>query len=123
MKATELLPAMLFLALAACGSTVSNTDKPTGIYIAGATEVSGDFGVSVSEERPKNGGVEVSGVSCKNKLWEPAPTNEIAISVLKREVSNAGYDSVFITSVGPDPDALIKNCWSAIIAVGIAFNS
>lgn len=111
------------LGVAACGSTASNTDKPTGAYIMGATAVTGDFGVSLVEQRPTNGGVTISGVSCKNKLWEPAPTNEVAISVLQREVRNAGYNAVYVTSVEPDPNALVKNCWAAIIANGIAFNS
>jgi len=108
--------------LTGCGSTVSNTDKPTGIYIAGATAISGDFGVRVSETAPPNGGIEITGVSCKNKLWEPAPDNETAIAGLKREVSRAGYNTVYITSVSPDTNALAKNCWSAIVATGIGFS-
>lgn len=107
--------------LASCGSTVTNTDKPTGIYIAGASTVTGDFSVNVVETKPQAGGAEVSGVSCKNKFWEPAPSNDVAISVLKREVRKAGFENVYIVSVEPDPNALLKNCWSAIIARGIAF--
>lgn len=122
-KITRKGPFILTLALAACGPLVSNTDKPTGPYLAGAAQVTGNFNVSVSENAPRNGGATLTGVSCKNKLWEPAPTNEAAIAVLKREASNAGYDTVFIESVRPDPNALMKNCWSAIIATGQAFNS
>ena len=123
MKLQATLGAFLVCGLTACGSTVSNTDKPTGVYIAGATEVTGDFGVSTSERRPQVGGMAVSGVSCKNKLWEPAPSNEVAIAVLRREARNAGYNTVYISSVEPDPSALAKNCWAAIIANGVAFNS
>ena len=107
--------------LVGCGSTVTNTDKPTGIYIAGATDVTGDFGVNVVEQPPRKNGYNVSGISCKNKLWEPSPTNEAAIAVLKRETQNSGHNSVYIISVQPDPAALAKNCWAAIIAKGIAF--
>ena len=113
---------MVLGALTACGSIAPNTDKPSGFYVGGATKVTGDFGVSTSDTRPQNGGFEVSGVSCKNKLWESAPTRDRAISVLKREVRNAGYNSVYIRSVEQDPNALVKNCWSAIIAYGEAFN-
>jgi hypothetical protein len=122
MKVKRYLSVVALATLTACGSTVSNTDKPTGIYIAGATEASGDFGVTVATQRPNNGKT-ISGVSCKNKLWEPSPTNEAAISVLKRETAKAGYNRVYIKSVKQDPSALAKNCWSAIIAEGIGFSS
>lgn len=105
-----------------CGATAPNTDKPTGLYIAGADKVSDEYNVDVASKLPSSGGKQLSGVSCKNKVWDPAPTNDAAIAVLKREVSKAGYDSVVISSVGPDPAALMKNCWSAIIATGSAFN-
>jgi len=119
-KLITIVPALALLV--ACGSTVSNTDKPTGLYIAGATDTVGDFGVEVSKTAPANGGFAVSGISCKNKLWDRAPSNSSAISTLKRETKNAGYNQVYIISVKPDPNALIKNCWKAIIANGIAFN-
>ena len=116
----------LFISLstfASCGPLVSNTDKPTGIYLATPNNVAGDFGVKISDSKPSNGGVEITGVSCKNKLWEPAPDNETAVAVLKREVNKDGFNTVFITSIVSDPNALAKNCWSAIVATGIAFNS
>ena len=122
MRVIKILSVLTIGSLTACGSLVSNTDKPTGVYIAGAKEVTGDFGVSISEKPPTKGGVALSGISCKNKIWEAEPKNEVAISVLKREVQRAGYNTVFITSVEADPNALMKNCWSAIIANGIAFN-
>ena len=123
MKRRAVIYLSLTLALSACGSTVANTDKPSGIYIAGATSVSGDFGVKEATRRPTTGGAIVSGVSCKNKIWDPAPSKEAAISVLKREAKDAGYNTIYIESVTSDPNALLKNCWSAIIAKGIAFNS
>lgn len=110
------------VALAGCGATVSNTDKPTGMYIAGAPEVTGSSGVTLSESAPAGGGQSVSGVSCKNKIWDPQPTREVAISVLQREAAKAGYDSVYVSEVGPASNALVMNCWSAIEANGIAFN-
>ena len=121
MKTTIVLT-MALGALTACGSLAPNTDKPSGVYIGGATQITGDFGVATLDDRPQSGGFEVSGVSCKNKIWEAPPTRDRAISVLKREVRNAGYNSVQFRSVEPDPNALVKNCWSAIIAYGEAFN-
>lgn len=99
-----------------------NTDKPQGIYLGGATEISGDYGVKISENAPKQG-AQLTGISCKNKLWEPAPTNDAAIGVLKKQAAAAGFNTLYVSSIAPDPNALSKNCWSAIIATGLAFNS
>ncbi|CUH63093.1 hypothetical protein TG4357_00475 [Thalassovita gelatinovora] len=107
--------------VAACGSLVENTDKPSGIYVAGAESISGDFGVTLATKAPASG-VHVEGVSCKNKIWDSAPTNEAALSVLRRETAKAGYNTVYVTSVEPAEDALLMNCWTAIRATGTAFN-
>ena len=107
--------------LAACGSTAPNTDKPMGAYLGGAEKISGDFGVETVDTRPSSG-ANLTGISCKNKLWEPAPTEAVAISVLKKQASAAGFNAVYINSVEQDPNAISKNCWSAIIATGVAFN-
>ena len=111
------------LSMTGCGSFVANSDKPRGFYLAGADAVSGNFGIKVAENAPANGGEKVTGISCKNKLWEAKPTNEKAVAVLKREVRDAGYNTVYIVSVEKDSTAILKNCWSAIKALGIAFNS
>lgn len=110
------------LALSGCGAMAPNTDKPQGIYLGGATEISGDYGVKISDNIPEQG-AQLTGISCKNKLWESAPTNEAAIGVLKKQAAAAGFNSLYVSSVEPDPKALSKNCWSAIIATGLAFNS
>lgn len=110
------------LGLAGCGATVSNTDKPSGVYLAGAPSVAGDFNVRLVEAAPVSGGKPVSGVSCKNKIWDPAPSNEVAISVMRREAAKAGFDSVYLQEVAPAADALLMNCWAAIEARGLAFD-
>ena len=111
------------LALASCGPLAQNTDKPTGLRdIASAGGSTGDYGVKTATHAP-NGGVQLTGVACKNMMWDADPTNASAISTLKREAHNAGYNSVFVTGVAPDPAALTKNCWTAIVATGVAFNS
>jgi|SaaInlStandDraft_1057018.scaffolds.fasta_scaffold263081_1 hypothetical protein len=108
-----------FVFLTACGSFVENSDKPLGPYLS-APEISGDFGVNELENAPSGDVVILEGISCKNRLWDSAPTEERAVSVLKREVKEAGYNSVYIVSVNDDAKALMKNCWSAIKATGIA---
>lgn len=108
--------------LSGCGATVPNTDKPSGIYLGGASAVTDTGSVKVVDVKPSQG-AQLTGISCKNKLWEPAPTNEAAINVLKKQAAAAGFDRLYVSSTKPDPNALAKNCWAAIIASGVAFNS
>lgn len=116
------LAAVLALAVvSACGPLVENTDRPTGITLGGGAPIAGDGGVSLVEAAPANG-VEVEGISCRNKLWDPAPTNQSAIDTMRREAAAAGYNAVHLVSVGPAGNALLMNCWSAIRATGLAFN-
>jgi hypothetical protein len=80
--------------------------------------------VEIVQSSPENTGQAVEGVSCKNKIWDPAPTREAAIEVVKREAARAGYSKLRITSVveGGYGADLRRNCWSVIVATGIAFN-
>lgn len=114
--------AFAFLSTVSCGPFVTNTDKPTGVYIAGAKKVSGEFGVQLADAPPGTGGEQVSGVSCKNKIWDPSPSKEAAIAVMRREAAEAGFNRVYVRSVQPAGNAILMNCWSAIEAKGIAFN-
>lgn len=117
---------VLFCALAfpvSCGPFVENTDKPSGVYVGPTQTVAGGQSVRVAETPPPNGGAELSGLSCQNKIWNPAPSEDTAILVLRREAAKAGFNSIYVTSVENDNAALLKNCWAAIIARGIAFNS
>ena len=54
-----------------CGATAPNTDKPTGLYIASSHKVSDEYNVDVASKLPSSGGKQLSGVSCKNKVWDP----------------------------------------------------
>ena len=112
------------IALFGCGAMVSNTDKPQGVYLGGASDIQPLSSVELVETSPENTGQEVEGVSCKNKLWEPAPSREAAIEVAKREAARAGYSKLRITSVadGGYGVDLRRNCWSVVVAKGIAFN-
>jgi hypothetical protein len=119
----RLISCLACLCLAACGALATNTDKPVGPYISSEPIVETAISAKVSTNPPSNGGFSVSGISCKNRLWDPAPTTEAAVLVLRREARKAGFNSVFVQDVLPDEAALSKNCWSAIIARGLAFNS
>ncbi len=99
---------------------VANSDKPEGFYIGGAGHLSGDYGIIEVDTKPKEG-VEMTGMSCKNKIWDPAPTKESAISALKRQASEAKMNRIYIVKVEDDKSARANNCWSAILATGIAF--
>lgn len=108
-------------ALSGCGALVSNTDVPTGPYIS-APALDETGGARLATLRPQSGGVEMSGISCRNRVWDPAPSADRAALVLRREAAAAGFDSVVITAIAPVQNALSLNCWSAIRATGIAFN-
>jgi len=112
------------LGLSACGANVSNTDKPTGFYLGGAADFQPVSSVEIVQTSPENTGQEVEGVSCKNLIWDPAPTREAAIEVAKKEAARAGYSKLRITSIvdGGYGADLRRNCWSVVIATGIAFN-
>ena len=114
------------LALSGCiGATVSNTDKPKGLYsgLAGAPKLE-VADVQLVQTNPDNTGLEVEGVACKNKIWEPAPTTESAIQVAKIEAAKFGFSKLRLTSVveGGNFVDLRRNCWSVVVAKGIAFN-
>ena len=66
----------------------------------------------------------VEGIACKNKIWDEEPTRDAAIAVLKRETAKNGYSKVRVLSIEESGFAAdtAKNCWSMIVAKGIAFN-
>lgn len=83
-----------------------------------------DGSVAIVETGPSvpDGGKIVSGTSCMNLITDPAPTDEMAISVLKREARKKGFNAIHSVETRSDEAALAKNCWSAKVATGIAFN-
>ncbi len=113
------------IALTGCiGATVSNTDKPQGAYVAGAKPVVGASSVQIVETSPPNAGQLVEGVSCKNKMWDPEPSAQAAIEVAKNEAAKYGYTKLRIVEI-IESGAVVdwqRNCWSTVIARGIAFN-
>lgn len=113
------------VALTGCGSLASNSDVPTGIYtgVAGRPTIADSPSVKTvdSPSIRRSGGAEVFGTSCKNKIWEPEPSKENAIALMKRQAADLGMNVVYSVSVQSDATALLKNCWSAITAAGKAF--
>ena len=107
--------------LVGCGSLAPNTDASSGINVAGATEVVGEMAILVDNVPNGVTQARITGISCKNKLWDPAPSDEAAISVLRQQAAQAGYQSVSLVSTAPMDDPISINCWSAIEAIGVAF--
>ena len=112
---------LLTLGLAGCGAQVLNSDKPTGVYLGGAGTQSDVISVELVETSPPNAGVKVEGISCANKLWEKA-TEESAINVAKREAAKLGFSKLRLASIEKSGVNLAYNCWSFVVATGIAFN-
>lgn len=122
------LAAIIFataLTLSGCGTVAQNSDVGlihTGL--AGRPAVADPTGVTVVEAGPplSDEKQRVMGTSCKNKLWDPSPSRENALALMKKQATERGYDAVHSVTVFSDPTALAKNCWSALVASGIAFN-
>lgn len=77
-------------------------------------------GVQVVDYAP-NSAILMSGVDCRNKLWDPVPTAARAIEVLKAQAKSAGKRHVMVRSVQAHPSPISINCWSAMEAKGLAF--
>lgn len=110
--------------LAACGTSAKNADVSTGFSIAGQQPVADDSGVTIATSGPEvgAGGQRVFGTSCKNKMWDPPPSDTNATALMKRQAKELGFNSVHSVEVKADNAAISKNCWSAIVASGIAFS-
>jgi len=113
------------LVLSGCGTIAQNSDVGlihTGL--AGRPSVTDPTGVTVVEAGPalSDEKQRVMGTSCKNKLWDPAPSRDNALALMKKQAAERGYNAVHSVTVFSDPTAIAKNCWSALVASGIAFN-
>lgn len=125
MKPTRVSALLVPLAiLSGCGSTAMNSDVGlvhTGL--AGRPAIADPIGVTIVETGPalSDEKQRVMGTSCKNKLWDPSPSRENALALMKQQAAERGYNAVHSVTVFPDATALAKNCWSALVASGIAF--
>jgi len=113
--------------LTGCGSVAPNSDVKQGfIGASGRTEVVADESqVAAFDTGPsvQDGGRRVFGTSCKNMMWDPAPMESNALALMKRQALEFGFNAVHSVQVRKDTSALIKNCWSAIVAEGVAFKA
>ena len=109
-----------------CGTTAQNSDVGlvhTGFD--GRRSIADTKAVTIVDSGPalSSSTARVSGHSCKNKMWDPAPSRENAIALMKQEAASKGFDAVHSVQVVSDPAAIAKNCWEALIATGIAFKT
>lgn len=62
------------------------------------------------------------GTSCKNKIWDPAPTTEKALEQLQLKALEAGATGIAsVTYTDGGAGALASNCWSLITASGTLY--
>ena len=115
--------ALITLALlSACGTPPGlNSDVPNAVYAGLKRPVPAE--VATVQEVPTGpaDAVEVSGVSCKNKMWDPAPDAEAARRLMLKEAETKGFNAVHSVTVRNEPGAVMLNCWQAIVARGKAF--
>jgi hypothetical protein len=76
--------------------------------------------IVLREEQSKAGRFAVlaplMATSCKNKLWEPAPTNDDATNQLRVKASALGADALAnLYCEAPQGTSLVTNCWSSIV--------
>lgn len=114
------------IALASCGTLARNSEVPNAPYLGVGDRLEPDMNVPVrivdSGPSATSERQHVEGYSCKNKLWDPDPSRENAIALMKRQASERGYNAIHSVLVEPDNASVGKNCWSGISATGIAFN-
>lgn len=116
--------ASLTVFLAACGTTAQNSDVGQGVAL-GQKSVPAVIDVQITETGPAsdNWRAAVAGVSCKNKLWDPDPTEENALNLMKKQAKERGFNAIHSVTVQQESGrALVMNCWSAIRAKGVAYN-
>jgi len=109
--------------LAGCGTKAQNADVPQGVYLGGRPAIADTADVQIVETGPsvQDGGRRVGGTSCKNKVWDPAPSRDNAIALMKKQAQSLGFNAIHSVEVRNEAAAVMLNCWSAIVASGIAF--
>jgi uncharacterized protein YbjQ (UPF0145 family) len=63
---------------------------------------------------------EIQGFSCKNKIWDSAPSNQAALAQLRESAAKSGADGIINVSYLSGGFDLAMNCWSSITATGTA---
>lgn len=65
---------------------------------------------------------EISATSCMRYSWDPEPTNELALVLLKAKARDYGATGVAGVTYRRYNISLSENCKSNIVATGTAFN-
>lgn len=125
MKVRRIMSGLFAVMLSGCGSAAQNSD--VGFVHTGLSTpviAIGTNAVEIVESGPaaSSADQEVTGYSCRNKVWDPSPSRDNAISLMKNQASERGFTAIHSIKVFDDPFSVAKNCWSGIQATGIAFN-
>lgn len=111
--------------LSSCGSTANNADTGGAVRLglSGTPQVSAPAGVTIVSGLPPAGvGVtDVTGVSCKNKMWDQDPSRDNAVAMMLRDAAQKGLTNVASVTVEAAPNPVLMNCWAALIAKGKAY--
>jgi hypothetical protein len=62
----------------------------------------------------------VEAASCKNKIWDPDPSEADALAQLQVKAAALGAKAIVGVSYSPDGTSLWTNCWSIIVAKAVA---
>jgi hypothetical protein len=63
----------------------------------------------------------LSATSCKNKLWDPSPTQEDATDQLRVKAARLGGNGLLnVVCEAPGSTSLITNCWASLTCHGAA---
>jgi Tfp pilus assembly protein PilN len=116
MKTTKLLLLLTAISLAGCvGPLVEHVRIDQSSVKSLAERV-----VVLNEEQSKARQFTVlhpvTATSCKNKLWDSAPTNEDATNQLRVKAMTVGADALAnLYCEVPQGTSLTTNCWSSIV--------
>lgn len=61
--------------------------------------------------------------SCQRYQWDPEPTNEIALTLLKAAAANKGANTIMDVTYSRSNISLAQNCFGNVTAKGIAFKT
>lgn len=89
-----------------------------------ATMSSAQRGIAVTTAAPPQGARiigSVTGHSCKNKAWNPAPTRAAADDQLRLFAAQQGASGVGSVTYQERGTTFSPNCWSSITATGVAY--
>lgn len=113
---------MCAAALSGCGTIAENSDVGV-VHVAGRQTVATQSNVEITATGPAatSSQQNVVGTSCMNKLWDPPPSQDNAINLMKKQAAERGFNAIHSLKIAKDSTAVFKNCWSIIEARGVAY--